>query len=173
VVCIKDANWKEIRAKEAKHAAVEELVGKAGVGNTREQALASLSPLTTKKTHVGTMPVYFEQACEFKGEKVFYLQRISDKLALTADTMQAVGLIKQNMYFQKIDSIEGSVILLAGGKYYLNEATQYYAEDHASTLSLQDFKAGDGVRAVSYEWGKKNVVTELRKGTRMYVPIPF
>ena len=173
VLCIKGADWKEIRAEKGKHPAIEGLVGKAGMGNTKEQALASLSPLTTKKTQVGTMPVYFERSGEFKGEKAFYVQRINGKVVLTADTMQALGLIRQRMYFQKITSIEGNMILLAGEKYYVNEATQYYSRDHASTLSLKDFRAGDGVRACYYEWGKKKVVMEVRKGTQMRVTLPF
>jgi hypothetical protein len=87
VLCLSGVNWTEAVAAPGSPPIISDVVGKAGVGATAEEAKEKLAPLKTKKDKSGTTLVYFEQEKPFKGVGVFYLDLQSGSAQLAHNTL--------------------------------------------------------------------------------------
>jgi hypothetical protein len=88
-------NWTEAVAGRGSPVVISDVVGKAGVGATAEEAKEKLTPLKTKKDKSGTTQVYFEQEKPFRGVRVFHLELQSGNAQLADDTLVDLKFLKK------------------------------------------------------------------------------
>jgi hypothetical protein len=91
VLCTSGLNWTESVKEQGTPIVISDVVGKAGVGATKEEAKANLTDVRTRKSSLGKTLVYIDQKRPFKDVKVLYLDLDFNRgVELTYETLKEV-----------------------------------------------------------------------------------
>jgi hypothetical protein len=90
VLCTKGLNWTESAKEEGSRAVISDVVGRAGVGASKDEAGTNLSDVKTGTGASGKTIVYFQQQKAFKNVNLFHLD-LQRGRQLTYESLEDIG----------------------------------------------------------------------------------